>query len=648
MALLESTNRPFISLASTSKVWTAIVICLLLISSFLYLHGVRGILPYYLDPDEPHFFLATSEIRLTGRVQINPLYPPLRPYQMVATQWLIDAASGGQATPEVYGIFARAESAFFALLLLAILYRIGCHLHSRLAGLIAAGLLSPDFQIAAFSHVARGDTLSWLLSAGVIFGTIRLMRRETKTGWAILALCSPGTFLAKYSAAPIWLLPGYWILRKLFPKPIVRWSVVGVGILVALGFIAYARANTEAWLYAFGKTGFIFLLNAEFNFLKNLQMSINAVIAGMGTGWLLAGLGLLPAVLVWGRLRFTTIQLALFALLAVVVAATAAVFTLTVARYHDAYNVALIWAIFGGVALAWLAESRRRLGLLIAVGVVVGLGWPRAMAAWRYGDENTTPHTLATLGDWFIEHVPQGARVVVELATPFNSYAGFPGPYVYHQLTVDSLFDESLESYRERGYEYVVWYSKGIHPPELSNLDTLARQEYFRNAQLVLSLTQLTHRGPGIAVFQLTPVQQHPLYAWFSPAISFRGYDLNKNTFRPGDTLELMLYWMSAGQTKANYIVFVHLLDPITGRLVAGQDGPPDYGNTPTYKWVGDMQFIRDQRIFTIPANALPGIYTLRIGMYDADTKARVQVLDLRSQPVGDGLVLQEIEIKQP
>ncbi|HLF02005.1 MAG TPA: hypothetical protein VI547_08510, partial [Anaerolineales bacterium] len=141
-------------------------------------------------------------------------------------------------------------------------------------------------------------------------------------------------------------------------------------------------------------------------------------------------------------------------------------------------------------------------------------------------------------------------------------------------------------------------------------------------------------------------LQQHPLYAWFTPAISFRGYDLNGDTFKPGDTVELMLYWMSAEPIKANYIVFVHILDSQTDKLIAGQDGPPDYGNTPTYEWVGDMQFVRDQRIFTIPPDAPAGTYTLRIGMYDADTKARVEILDLQYQPIGDGLVLQELQIE--
>jgi hypothetical protein len=634
---------------ASSAIWTVIVIPLILASSFIYLHGFRGLLPYYIDPDEPHFYLAASEIRLTGRVQINPLYPPLRPYQMVATQWVVDVLSGGRATSTVYAIFARAESAFFAVLLLAVLHRIGCNLHSRLAGLFAVSLIMADSQLVSFSHVARGDSLSWLLSAGAILGTLRLLRQETKGQWAIVVLCSLGAFLAKYSAAPIWLLPGYLVLRKLFPKQIVQWFIVGAGAIASLGFIAYTRANPDVWEFAFSKTGFGFLLSRDFNLLRNLQTSTSVVIAGLGTGWTVIGLGLLPALLMWGRLRFTTAQLTVMALLAAVVVGTAAVFTLTTARYHDVYNVVLIWAIFGGIALTWLAEKGRIPGLLISFGLIVVLGWPRFASAWDYGQAYATPHTHATLGNWFIENVPQGTRAVIEQSTPFNSYAGFPGrQQIYHQYGVESMFNETAEAYRQRGYEYLVWSSKGLHEPPYTDFETVDQQPYFDNAEVALRLDNSKSRGPQLLIFRLKPIQQHVLYAWFTPAISFRGYDLDKETFKPGDEVRLMLYWMSAEKIKVNYVVFVHVLDPQTGRLIVGQDGPPDYGNTPTWKWKGDMQFIRDQRIFTIPADALPGIYTLRIGMYDADTKARVQVLDLRSQPVGDGLVLQEIEIKQP
>jgi hypothetical protein len=272
---------------------------------------------------------------------------------------------------------------------------------------------------------------------------------------------------------------------------------------------------------------------------------------------------------------------------------------------------------------------------------------PRATRAWQYGDDYRSPSSLAELGDWFIEHVPQGARVVVERSTPFNSYAGFPGRPIYHQYAVESLFDEDLSAYRERGYDYVVWSSKGFHDGPESEANALADLPYFKDAVEVEKWLTPAYRSPNIVLFRLLPLQQHPLYAWFTSAISFRGYDLNAESFKPGTDITLTLYWMSAEVIPNNYIIFVHLIDPKTGTLLVGQDGPPDNGNTPTWKWQGDMQFIGDTRTLSIPADIAPGTYSLRVGMYDADTKARVDILDLQYRPIGNSLIIQNIEIQE-
>ncbi|MBI5713709.1 MAG: hypothetical protein HZC38_09850 [Chloroflexi bacterium] len=108
-----------------------------------------------------------------------------------------------------------------------------------------------------------------------------------------------------------------------------------------------------------------------------------------------------------------------------------------------------------------------------------------------------------------------------------------------------------------------------------------------------------------------------------------------------------MFYWMSAERVKANYIVFVHVISTETGELLVGKDEPTDNGYHPTWTWGGDMQFIRDRHTLTIPATAKAGSYIVRFGMYDADTKARVQISTPKNEPVGDVVALQEIRIEK-
>jgi hypothetical protein len=257
-------------------------------------------------------------------------------------------------------------------------------------------------------------------------------------------------------------------------------------------------------------------------------------------------------------------------------------------------------------------------------------------------------YSYSALGNWFIANVPQGARTIAEVSHPFNSFAGFPGRQIYHSFVVESIFQENFDEYRQRGYEYLIWDSrKSNASDQLADLDRTRNQEQLKKTTEVLRITGARYYGPDIVVFQLSPIQQNALYAQFGNAVSFRGYDLNFIKYKPGDQLSIVLYWMSAETTKANYIVFVHLISVNARQLLAGHDSPPANGTRPTWSWGGDMQFIRDEHIVNIPSETPNGIYTISIGMYDADTHERVQIQSPRGESLGDEIVLQQIEIKE-
>ena len=84
-----------------------------------------------------------------------------------------------------------------------------------------------------------------------------------------------------------------------------------------------------------------------------------------------------------------------------------------------------------------------------------------------------------------------------------------------------------------------------------------------------------------------------------------------------------------------------------TQQLLTGHDAPPANGTRPTWSWAGDMQFIRDEHILSIPAETPTGIYMISIGMYDADTHERIQIRTPQGQLLGDEILLQQIEIKK-
>jgi hypothetical protein len=85
-------------------------------------------------------------------------------------------------------------------------------------------------------------------------------------------------------------------------------------------------------------------------------------------------------------------------------------------------------------------------------------------------------------------------------------------------------------------------------------------------------------------------------------------------------------------------VIFVHLLDP-AGDLVAQHDGEPANGTRPAWSWQpGDV--VQDDRALLIPADAPPGEYVLRMGMYNRDTAERRLTLDGE-----DGVTLGRVRI---
>ncbi|MBI2911207.1 MAG: glycosyltransferase family 39 protein [Chloroflexi bacterium] len=93
-------------------------------------------------------------------------------------------------------------------------------------------------------------------------------------------------------------------------------------------------------------------------------------------------------------------------------------------------------------------------------------------------------------------------------------------------------------------------------------------------------------------------------------------------TARPGETLDLKLYWQAREETAQSYKAFVHLVDA-AGRLVAQHDSVPGLGDWPTTGWVPG-EVVEDPHPLALPATLLPGRYRLLAGLYDEATGRRI------------------------
>jgi len=116
---------------------------------------------------------------------------------------------------------------------------------------------------------------------------------------------------------------------------------------------------------------------------------------------------------------------------------------------------------------------------------------------------------------------------------------------------------------------------------------------------------------------------------------------------RPGESLEVTLYWQAQEPLEQSYKVFVHLLgqayNPATGnRLWGQQDSLPGQGAYLTTGWaVGEV--VTDHYTVTLQADAPPGGYIIEIGLYEATTGERLPVLDDAGNFKDDRLILETV-----
>ena len=160
--------------------------------------------------------------------------------------------------------------------------------------------------------------------------------------------------------------------------------------------------------------------------------------------------------------------------------------------------------------------------------------------------------------------------------------------------------------------------------------------------EVVLDIIEVRGRARRFTM----PEIQHPTEARFGEAIQFLGYDLSSNELAPGETLRLTLYWQGLHEMEASYTVFTHLLDA-DNQIWGQMDSIPARGQAPTTSWV-EGEVITDKYEMAVHPDAPTRKYVIEIGVYDAKTGERLLVHQMAGQPVGDHILLEEIEVVGP
>ena len=135
----------------------------------------------------------------------------------------------------------------------------------------------------------------------------------------------------------------------------------------------------------------------------------------------------------------------------------------------------------------------------------------------------------------------------------------------------------------------------------------------------------------------------NPVHFNFEGRIALVGYDLDRRTARPGETIHLTLYWRALAGMEEDYTVFTHVLGE-EDRLWAQVDSQPQRGAAPTSSWqVG--QVAEDHYDLTIKPDTPPDVYDIEVGLYLAATGRRLGVLDEGGRLLDNRVLLSKVRV---
>lgn len=105
------------------------------------------------------------------------------------------------------------------------------------------------------------------------------------------------------------------------------------------------------------------------------------------------------------------------------------------------------------------------------------------------------------------------------------------------------------------------------------------------------------------------------LDAEFGTVARLLGYQVAQDVARPGDTLDVTLYWQALARTDRDYVVFVHLVSDV-GAMVAQRDTYPGLGRYPTTVWEPQGAFADTYRLHVPETAYAPDTGYVQVGLY--------------------------------
>ena len=136
----------------------------------------------------------------------------------------------------------------------------------------------------------------------------------------------------------------------------------------------------------------------------------------------------------------------------------------------------------------------------------------------------------------------------------------------------------------------------------------------------------------------------NPVNFNFGNRIALVGYDMDRRTASPGETIHLTLYWQALAEMEENYSVFAHVLGE-ENRIWAQKDNWPQGGDAPTSTWEPGQTIVDDYELVINP-DTPPDVYEVEIGLYLAATGDRLRIIGEGGRLLDDRVLLSKVRVK--
>lgn len=575
---------------------------------------------------------------------------------------------------------ARLPSLLISVLTLPILYIVARNMLNSRVALVSVALLALTPEAVVWGGRARMYALLQLLVLLAAYSFYRsVLDGESREGsrsfpawpWVV---CFLGAIFAQDEA--ILLLPLFWLAALVVRG--LRW-VLRPSVLVGEVFVPLAGVGVRFWLNEIRVPGEVYTLvhDAFFRFppalangLRKVAPFFTAPWAWPVTAFFVLALVLLVRDYYISHRRSHGARLLAPVFLAYLVLAIMAAIVLVVNNpwQDDRYLFMILpcflmvaaWGLdrlVGLVAHRWLLLRRDWVTVALVV-VVAGAMLPGGLSAVaRYEPDYSAAYrwVASQLGDEDLITTVRPAPAAVYLGR-----ADFMLAEDKHQEFIMRLNGtwvdrwagakviESPEAFRDEvlGLGRRVWFVI-----DEDRFESVAYSPEF--VALILGQMDLVWRDGGVLVFQgqgyhpaPSMTVEQPLDINFGDELQLKGFALSTDQPKPGQEVVVRLFWQPV-RPERNYTVFLHVVGA-DGEGLTQIDGEPFLGlYSMSTHWPRDRS-VTDERRLTIPEDAVPGRYSLEVGLYDPTEEGadRLPILDAAGNVTGDSAVLDYFRVE--